>query len=138
MSFAARPHLNVTAAVGLPALGTVVAESYTLPDTASLAFNADGTITYFKEKIAGPTTWYGATSAGIGTSYEVRFTLTSGDAWDAGLVSGTWYSLSSARTIALTASASDKTSNVAFDIRLASTSVVQTTGAGGLGVYDVP
>lgn len=139
MTFAARVHQPV-ASTGLPALGSsVIAVSYTLPDTATLTFNSDGTITYFKENFAGgPATWYGATSAGIGASYEIRFTLTSGDAWDAGLTSGTWYSLSSNRAISLSATTLDKSSNVAIDIRLASTGVIQTTGTGGLGVYDVP
>lgn len=141
MTFAARPLLNVVAAAGLPGLGSsVIAVSYTLPDTATLTFNTDGTITYFKENFntTGPATWYGSTLAGVGSSYEIRFTLTSGDAWDAGLTSGTWYALSSARAISLTASTVDKSSNVNFDIRLTSSGVIQTSGSGGLGVYDIP
>ena len=128
------------AAAGLPALGSsVIAVSYTLPDTATLTFNSDGTITYFKENFAGgPATWYGSTSAGIGASYEIRFTLTSGTAWDAGLTSGTWYALSSARAISLSATTVDKSSNVTIDIRLASSGVIQTTGTGGVSVYDIP
>jgi hypothetical protein len=138
LTFAARVHQ--AAQSGLPALGSaVIAVSYTLPDTATLTFNSDGSITYFKENFAsGPATWYGAISAGIGASYEIRFTLNSGDAWDAGLASGTWYSLSSARAISLSATTIDKSSNVTIDIRLASSGVIQTTGSGGVSVYDIP
>lgn len=51
---------------------------------------------------------------------------------------GTWYSLSSARAISLSATTVDKSSNVTIDIHLASSGVIQTTGSGGLGVYDIP
>lgn len=137
MTFAARAHQAATTS-GLPALGTMVATSYTLPDTASLTFNTNGTLTYFKEQTSGVSTWYGATVAGIGSNYEIRFTLTSGTAWDVGLVSGTWYSLSSARGVALTANTVDLTSTIAVAIREAATGTVVTTGTLNLGVYDEP
>lgn len=137
MTVAARVH-QPAASTGLPALGTMVATSYTLPDTASLTFNTNGTLTYFKEQTSGVSTWYGATSAGIGSSYEIRFTLTSGTAWDAGLVSGTWYSLSSARAVALTASTVDLSSVIAVDIRLAAGGAIVTSGTLNLGVYNEP
>lgn len=136
MSFAARPH--VPAQSGLPALGTMVASSYTLPDTASLTFNTNGTIAYFKELTSGTQSWYGSTVAGIGSSYEIRFTLTSGTAWDAGLVDGTWYSLSSARAVALTANTVDLQSTIAVSIREAGTGTIVTSGTINLGVFNEP
>lgn len=135
MTFAARQHAPLA---GLPSLGTMLATSYTLPDTASLTFNTDGTLTYFKERTSGVTTWYGSTVAGIGSSYEIRFTLTAGPAWNAGLVSGTWYSLSSARAVALSASTVDLESTIAVAIREAGTGTIVTTGTVSLGVFDEP
>lgn len=107
MTFAARPHLAAGSS-GLP-LGTMIvfAESYNeigTTDTGTITFNTNGTITWAHTFEYGPATipsnWYSPTTGGIGSSYQVRFTLLSGAAWDAGLVSGTAYALSSARALA--------------------------------------
>lgn len=129
MSFAARPH-EVQA--GLPSLGTITVEDYTLPDTVAISFNSDGTISTTDYYIQGPSTWYGATLAGIGASYEIRFTLNSGTAWSAGLVSGTWYSLSTARSLSMTSS-TEVSNNIAVSIRETATSAIVTSGT--LGMY---
>lgn len=131
MTFAARVH-QPAAQAGLPALGTVVVEDYTLPDTVAISFNSDGTISTTDYYIQGPATWYGATSAGIGSSYEIRFVLDSGTAWDAGLVSGTWYSLSTARSLSMTSS-TEVSNSITVSIRETATGTIVTTGT--LGMY---
>lgn len=124
MTFAARPHIPQA---GLPGLGSIVVEDYTLPDTVQISFNTNGTITTADYYIAGPTTWYDSTVAGIGSSYEIRFTLNSGTAWDSGLVSGTWYSLSSVRSLAMTSS-TEVSNNITVSIRETATGTIVTTG----------
>lgn len=130
MSFAAR--LHAPAQSGIPSLGTITVEDYTLPDTVQISFNTNGTITTADYYIQGPATWYGSTVAGIGSSYEIRFTLNSGTAWDAGLVSGTWYSLSSVRSLAMTSS-TEVSNNITVSIRETATGTIVTTGT--LGMY---
>lgn len=129
MTFAARQHVVQS---GLPSLGAMTVEDYTLPDTVAISFNSDGTITTADYYIQGPATWYGATLAGIGSSYEIRFVLNSGTAWSAGLVSGTWYSLSAARSLSLTSS-TEVSNNITVSIRETATGNVVTTGT--LGMY---
>ena len=112
MTFAARPHAAAGGPAGLP-LGTTIlfAESYDefgTTDTGTITFNTDGTIAWATTFEYGPATvptnWYGPTTGGIGNSFQVRFTLQSGTAWDAGLTSGTLYALSAARALTWTLS----------------------------------
>lgn len=126
MSFAARQH-GPAVQSGLPALGSIVVEDYTLPDTVEISFNSNGTISTPDYLIAGPATWYGSTVTGIGSSYEIRFVLNSGTAWTAGLVSGTWYSLSTARALAMTSS-TEVSNNITVSIRETATGAIVTTG----------
>lgn len=137
MTFAARMH-QPTGGNALAPLNILHANAYTLPDTSSVTFGSNGTISYLNEQVSGAFTWYGSTVAGIGASYEIRFTYVSGTAWDTGLVSGTWYSLSSNRAVALSSSSGDKESTITVDIRLASTGEVVTTGTVLLGTYIEP
>ena len=126
MSFAARPHQPAVQS-GLASLGSMVVEDYTLPDTVEIAFNSNGTITTPDYYIQGPATWYGSTVAGIGASYEIRFVLNSGTAWTAGLVSGTWYALSSARSLAMT-SGTEVSNTITVSIRETATGAIVTSG----------
>lgn len=111
MTFAARPHLGASGpTLGVQALGAMALEGATPSSSnrvASLTLNPDGTITYVNqmadpEYSVVPTNWYLPTTTAIGADYRVRFTLQSGFAWTAGLVSGTLYALSSARTVSWT------------------------------------
>jgi len=75
--------------------------------TLSLTLNTDGTFTKAStgngtSTYLGPTEWYTPPASGVGNSYWVKFHISSGSAWDAGLVDGTIYALSSARTVTWT------------------------------------
>jgi hypothetical protein len=111
VTFAARMHTGSSApATGVQGLGGMVLDGATPSSqnrVASLTLNADGTISYVNQMAdpvfsSVPTNWYLPTTGAIGAGYRVRFTLQSGDAWTAGLVSGTLYALSSARTVSWT------------------------------------
>lgn len=106
MTIAARPHLNAEAASFAP-LGTMglAGESFNelVTETASMTLNTNGTFsgTNSFETPANslPANWFTPTTVSVGNGYQVRFTLQSGLAWDAGLTSGVLYALSSARTL---------------------------------------
>lgn len=112
MTFAARPHTGSSGpTLGVQALGAMSLEGNTPSSSnrvVSLTLNTDGTISYVNqmadpEITVVPTNWYLPTTVGIGSSYRVRFTLQAGgNAWTAGLTSGTLYALSSARTVSWT------------------------------------
>jgi hypothetical protein len=117
VTFAARPHLPAASGgAGLP-LGTMYLQYESLneavePDTVTLTLNTNGTFGIahdfeYQNAETVPNNWYAPTTTGIGSSYQVRFTLLSGAAWDTGLTSGVAYALSSARSIAYTAQYGD-------------------------------
>lgn len=118
-------------------LGTIRIEDYTFPDSAGATFNTDGTISIDQYLISGPSSWYTPTTAGIGSSYQIRFTLLTGVAWDAGLTSGTLYALSSARTLTWSSSTIDKEATVGVEI-LTLAGVVAITATLSIGLYSEP
>lgn len=86
---------------------TLAGESFDnvgVTETASVTFNTNGTIShtnvYDYPANVMPANWFSPTTTGIGSSYQVRFTLQSGTPWDANALfqSGGLYALSSART----------------------------------------
>lgn len=137
MSFAARQHTEVVSSA--VSLGVISVEDYTLPDAVEIAFKSNGVIDYLgNTKISGPNNWYSPTTTGIGSSYDIKFTLVSGTAWDAGLVSGTAYNLGSDRQIALSSTSTDKSLSASVEILLAGTSTVAYTATLNLGIYIEP
>lgn len=136
MTFAARQHTPTSG--GPVGIGTFLIADYTLPDSVGITFNIDGTTTVNGYREGGPTNWYTPTTTGIGSSYDVRFTLQSGNAWDAGLTSGTAYNLGTARTLTWSSSAGDKAATVAVEILLAGTSTVAYTATISAGLYEEP
>ena len=137
MSFAARHHQPTSAPAGFPPLAGAFVESFTLPDSAGITFNSNGTITGFNE-YTGPAQWHPAPQINIGENFDVRFTLISGDAWDLGNESGFWTNLASNKGITLSASAADKYSVVTVDIRQWPGGATVSSGTITLGVYDEP
>jgi hypothetical protein len=138
VSFAARPH-QPAAGGGPVSLGLISVEDYTLPDTVEIAFTSNGTIDYLgNTKISGPNNWYSPTTTGIGASYDIKFTLLAGTAWNAGLVSGTAYNLSTDRQLALSSSSGDKSLSASVEILLAGTGTVAFTATLSLGIYVEP
>lgn len=81
--------------------GDLYTEEFSSPATTSMSCVGDGSQTEIAaDVIANPGDWYSPITAGIGNSFYVRFTRISGTAWNiGGLTSGTWYLLSSTRTI---------------------------------------
>ena len=110
MTFAARPHLAAGGpTLGVQSLGTLQLSGSTPSSSArgvDLLVNTDGTLSFVNQMDGGisivPTNWYLPTTTALGSSYRVRFTLQSGNAWDAGLTSGTYYTLDAQRKIAWT------------------------------------
>jgi hypothetical protein len=85
----------------LPSIGASDAVDDPGDAIAYISVNADGTISY---NVGGSPTsakWFNPSGGSPGSSYYVKFTLSTGVAWDAGLVSGTVYSLGANRQIAL-------------------------------------
>jgi hypothetical protein len=124
VTFAARVHEGVGG--GGVNLGSMIFhfESFNEavePDTVTLTLSTDGTFgithdfEYPDETV--PANWFSPTTAGIGSSYQVRFTLLTGAAWDSGLTSGVAYALSSARSIAYTCNYNvSKTATVSLEV----------------------
>jgi hypothetical protein len=139
VTFAARPHLPVAAGGGPVSLGAISVEDYTLPDAVEIAFKSNGVIDYLGNTVmSGPSNWYSPTTTGIGSGYDIKFTLLSGDAWDAGLVSGTAYNLSTDRQLTLSSTSTDKSLSASVQILLAGTSTVAYTATLSLGIYIDP
>lgn len=69
--------------------------------SASITLNSDGTVSVTgNASSAGSGVWYGgAPAGGIGSSYWVKFVLSSGDAWTSGAAAGAVVSLSAGQTI---------------------------------------
>lgn len=93
--------------------------SYNTPaggSSASLSFNTDGSITSTGTTTGsgpnlGHSKWFIPLSAGIGSSYWIRATLSSGNAWTSGTM-GSWIQLSSIRTWTTNAAGGSVKSNV--------------------------
>lgn len=78
-------------------------------DTQITPTNANSAFTFFSDGSCiasssnNPTVngkWFSAApQTGVGAGYWIKFTLSSGDAWTAGLVAGTLYQLNSNRSI---------------------------------------
>lgn len=70
--------------------------------TGQINFNTDGTVS---RAVTPPDSsnvlpnWYSTTTTGIGSNYWIKFTLSSGAAWDAGVVSGALNALSSVQSL---------------------------------------
>jgi len=88
---------------------------------ASVVFNSNGTVTLSATPItddaSGPTNWASPTTTGIGSSYWIRATATSGTLTTG--TSGAWVSLASNVTFAKSTSGTG-TSTVTFTIDIAS------------------
>lgn len=119
MSFAVRPlGFDITPGVQNP-LGTMTVRDVKpfINAAAAILFTGGGGITYVGNQSSGPNAWYLPFTTGIGNGYWIRLTLSSGAAWDTGLVSGTLYQLSSTRSFTWSASAgTSKTAVVAVEI----------------------
>lgn len=71
--------------------------------TAGISYATDGsTSSTFTGSAAVPGLWYTPVGGSPGNSYYISFHKTSGTAWDAGLVDGTVYALSSPRALTWT------------------------------------
>lgn len=106
MSFAARPHqvLGPTLGPQLSAMTLAGATPSSVVRQVTLQFNPDGTLSRTNqmadpEITVVPTNWYLPTTGAIGESYNVKFVLLSGTAWNAGLLNNTEYWLASARQV---------------------------------------
>lgn len=111
MTFAARQHTqSAVGAAGVQNFGVMLLSGREMDAearTVSLTTNTDGTFSFTNGMTADvvstvPTNWYAPTTGAIGTNYRVRYMLQSGAAWDTGLTTGTYYTLTSARTITFT------------------------------------
>lgn len=119
MSFAARPNLPAfTPGVQDPLAPMSVRDVKPFVNaSAAIIFASGGSITYVGNQSAGPNAWYLPFTAGIGSSYWIKFTLVSGSAWDSGLASGAISALSSSRSLTWSASAgTSKTAVVAVQV----------------------
>lgn len=88
--------------------------------SGTINFNTDGTIS---RSVSSPdsssilSNWFLPTTAAIGSSFFIRFVLSTGTTWTAGLVDGTLYSLSVVRSLSWTATTGNfKLANVAVTI----------------------
>jgi hypothetical protein len=119
MSFAARSNRSVASSGG-PVNGSanVSGDSYGFGITGTYTAVTNGTQTAATvgslEYSSCDPNWYSPTTAAIGNSYWVKFTLNSGSAWDSGLVNNTVYALTSNRALTWTVSAlnTSKSANV--------------------------
>lgn len=96
--------------------------------------NADGSVTSKNETgtaMVGSGNWFSPNLAGVGSSYQVKFTLTSGTAWTGAAVN-TW--LAFPQSVGLTTSGVEKTNVIAVSIRRTSDSVVVCSGTISLDV----
>jgi hypothetical protein len=97
--------------------------------TGSAYLHPDGTIT--GTLYSGTANWYTLTTGGIGNSYWVKFTVTGGSAYNAGLIPGTLYQLNVDRGVQYSATAGNtKAGNVGISIYSDSGGTV-LVGSGG-------
>lgn len=107
--------------MSLSSIGTIGAAR-----SGTINFFSDGRIT---SSVSAPdsssvlSNWFQPTTPGIGNSYWIKFTLSSGSAWDAGLVSGAINDLSVTRLL--------KWSVASGGLKVASVAVVIYSDAGG-------
>lgn len=119
-----RTEIEAAPAGGGGSLGTLTVEDVATrpndaPDAAigAIQLNTDGTITYTGSGSGGASNWHAPTTAGIGSSRWVKFTLASGTAWDSGLAAGTVHALSTARQLQWTqSSAGSRAASVTVQI----------------------
>lgn len=100
-----------------PLSGMSVTSIIASPGSTSgdITFGTDGSIT--GTHYSGPVKYYDPVVAGVGSNFYVKFTKNSGSAWNAGLVDGTVYALSSARTLTWSVTSGQvKTFNVTVSI----------------------
>lgn len=119
MTFAARPlGFDVLQGVQNPLATMTVRDVKPFVNaSAAIIFASGGSITYVGNQSTGPTRWYEPATTGIGNGYWIKFTLTSGAAWDSGPVDGTLYQLSSSRSLTWSATAgTSKTAVVTVQI----------------------
>lgn len=141
MTFAARPHLVLGPTLGVQSLGAMLLDGATpssLNKVASLTLNADGTISFVNQMAdpvfsSVPPNWYLPTTGAIGAGYRVKYTLQSGDAWTAGLTSGTFYTLDAARTVSWTLVPTGAVSATVL-VEIATTGSATILGSGTLTV----
>ncbi len=147
MTFAARPLVGLAAGssdpnvqpLGVMNLGgtSIVSSGFQV----GMTLEANGTVAWLNEMNNVQTTpstthWYAPTTGGIGNNYRVRFTLQSGTPWNAGLTSGTLYSLTSVRQIAWTLPA-EGTISAQVLVEITSSGDTAVLGSGTLTVYAI-
>ena len=89
--------------------------------TATVNFNSDGTITNHAGASLG--SWYAPTTAGIGSSYDIKYHVTAGSTLSSGAAAdNTYIQMSSTRAFSNSASSSTRSSTVTWSLSL--------TGAG--------
>ncbi len=119
MTFAARPlGFDIKLGIQNPLSAMAVRDVKPFVNaSAAILFTGGGGITYVGNQSAGPNAWYLPFTTGIGNGYWIKFTLSSGSAWDSGPVSGTLYQLSSTRSLTWSATAgTSKTAVVSVQI----------------------
>lgn len=107
MTFAARANRNVVTGGPVSGSATLDAVSFYATVAGTVTLNTNGTMTATDNGLTQSLStcspnWYSPTTVGIGSSYWVKFTLDTGNAWDSGLVNNTVYALSSARALTWT------------------------------------
>jgi len=138
-----------SAASGVPASGAISlshfhgksAGSVTLPSTlqqdadsdaayalAGFTFTSDGKVILTSTSANTHNWWSGAPSTGIGSSYQIKTTVTEGTTAGAATSHDTWHSLSADRWWYVAAVSGTKTCTMTVSIRHATTLVVQDTG----------
>lgn len=138
MTFAARTlGFDITPGVQNPlATMTVRDVKPFISASAAILFASGGSITYVGNQSAGPNAWYLPFTTGIGSGYWIKFTLSSGSAWDSGPVSGTLYQLSSTRSLTWSATAGiSKTAVVSVQI-YSDAGGTQLVSSGTINVYS--
>jgi len=118
MTFAARSNravsgggpVNGSASINGEQYGAGLSGTYTAVTNGTQTAISNGMVEYSS---CDPN-WYLPTTAAIGNSYWVKFTLNSGSAWDSGLVNNTVYALTSNRALTWTVSTlnTSKSANV--------------------------
>jgi hypothetical protein len=83
---------------GLTWISTDVSSSATYAGTVALTFNTNGTIVVTSTQ-SSPLNWYLPTTAGIGSTYYIRFTNTSNNTFFTGEPFNTWHQVDVARSL---------------------------------------
>lgn len=103
--------------------------------SASVTFNTNGTVSASASgnslviNTVDGDQWYSPTTTGIGSSYWWRYTVVSGSAPVGGLTAGTWYQLSSSRSLSFSVSSQASLGGTfTIDIAASSGGTVLATG----------